>query len=120
MARVAGINLPLGKHIVIALTTSIYGIGLPHAKQVCVAAGVNPETKVKDLSEAIIDKIRLEVGKYKIEGELRREIASHKRRLQVIRCYRGIRHLCHLPVRGQRTRTNARTRKGPRKIIRKN
>lgn len=116
--RVAGVNIPAHKHIVIALT-AIYGIGLTLAKRICVAVAVDPATKAKELQDAVIDKLRLEVAKYKIEGELRREVIARKRRLVAIQCYRG-RRLGKLPVRGQRTRTNARTCKGPRKIIRKN
>jgi|SRR6185312_5852335 len=119
MARIAGVNIPTQKHIVIALT-AIYGIGSTRAKHICVAAAIDPTTKVKELSEVALDAVRLEVAKYKIEGDLRREIVTCRRRLEVLKCYRGIRHLRHLPVRGQRTRTNARTQKGPRKIIRKN
>jgi small subunit ribosomal protein S13 len=117
--RVAGVNLPANKHVVISLT-AIYGIGPTLSKKICTAAEVNPATKTKDLSEAVLDKIRLEVSQYKVESELHREVVARRRRLEVIKCYRGIRHLRHLPVRGQRTRTNARTCKGPRKIIRKN
>ena len=117
--RIAGINLPTQKHIVIALM-AVYGIGLTLSRKICAAVLVDPATKVKALPESVLDKIRLEITKYKVEGELRREVLTRKRRLEAIKCYRGIRHLRNLPARGQRTRTNARTRKGPRKIIRKN
>jgi small subunit ribosomal protein S13 len=118
--RIGGVNIPTHKHIVIALATSIFGIGPTRSKKICITIGVDPATKVRDLSEAVLDAIRTEVGKYKIEGELRREIATNIRRLELIKCYRGMRHLRKLPVRGQRTRTNARTRKGVRRAIRKN
>lgn len=111
MARIAGINIPVQKHIVIALT-SIYGIGLPTAKKICKAVNVTPSVKVSALSDADIENIRLEVAKYTVEGDLRREVAMNIKRLVDIGCYRGMRHKKGLPVRGQRTRTNARTRKG--------
>ena len=120
VVRIAGVNIPNHKHIVIALATSIFGIGLTRAKKICLAANVTASTKVKDLSETLVDAIRTEVEKYKIEGDLRREIMTNIRRLEMIKCYRGMRHLRKLPVRGQRTRTNARTRKGVRKVVRKN
>jgi small subunit ribosomal protein S13 len=118
MARIAGINIPVQKHAEIALT-SIYGIGRTRAREICAGAGVRPETKVKDLSEAEIDKLRAEVGKFAVEGDLRRETTMNIKRLMDLGCYRGIRHRRGLPLRGQRTRTNARTRKGPRRAIRK-
>jgi small subunit ribosomal protein S13 len=118
MARIAGINIPVNKHAVIALT-SIYGIGRTRAKQICDATGVRPEMKIKDLSEAEIELIRAEVGKFDVEGDLRREVSMNIKRLMDLGCYRGIRHRRGLPVRGQRTRTNARTRKGPRRPIKK-
>jgi small subunit ribosomal protein S13 len=118
MARIAGINIPVQKHIVIALT-AIYGIGLHRAQEICQAAQVVPSTKVKDLSEEQLEALRAEVAKYNVEGDLRREVAMSIKRLMDLGCYRGMRHRRGLPVRGQRTRTNARTRKGPRKIIRK-
>jgi small subunit ribosomal protein S13 len=118
MARVSGVNIPPNKHIIIALQ-SIYGIGPTRAKVICTISKVDPSMKVKALSEGALEFIRQGVAKYKVEGELRREVATHKRRLEAVKCYRGIRHLRHLPTRGQRTRTNARTRKGPRKLIRK-
>jgi small subunit ribosomal protein S13 len=116
MARIAGINLPVQKHCEIALT-SIYGIGRPTARKICDAAGVKPESKLKDLSEDAVEKIREVVATYTVEGELRREISMSIKRLVDLGCYRGIRHRKGLPVRGQRTRTNARTRKGPRRSI---
>ncbi len=114
MARIAGINIPVQKHIVIGLTY-IYGVGRPMAKRICLAARVAETTKVKDLSEAELDNIRTEVGRVKVEGDLRREVSQHIKRLMDLGCYRGMRHRRGLPVRGQRTRTNARTRKGRRK-----
>lgn len=118
MARIAGINIPTHKHTVIALR-AIYGIGTTRAQQICAAAGVAPEKKVRDLDENELDALRGEVGKYDVEGDLRREIAMNIKRLMDMACYRGFRHRRSLPVNGQRTRTNARTRKGPRKPIRK-
>ncbi|HEC12914.1 MAG TPA: 30S ribosomal protein S13 [Acidiferrobacteraceae bacterium] len=118
MARIAGINLPNHKHLVIALT-SIYGIGRSCAKKICVVVGVEGDTKVKDLTEADAEKLRTEVGKYVIEGDLRREVTMNIKRLMDLGAYRGIRHRRGLPVRGQRTITNARTRKGPRKPIKR-
>lgn len=118
MARISGVNIPVHKHAWIGLQ-SIFGIGRSRSKKVCVAAGVNPATKVKDLTEAEVDKLRQEVAKYVVEGDLRREVGISIKRLQDLGCYRGLRHRRGLPVRGQRTRTNARTRKGPRKAIKK-
>lgn len=118
MARIAGINIPERKHAVIALR-HIYGIGPTRAQQICASAGVRPDAKVKDLTDAEIDALRAEVGKYTVEGDLRREVSMSIKRLMDLGCYRGLRHRRGLPVRGQRTRTNARTRKGPRKMIRK-
>ena len=116
MARIAGINIPVNKHTVIALT-SIYGIGHTSAKEICAATGIKPETKVKDLSDGEVEQLRTEVGKHTVEGDLRREISMNIKRLMDLGCYRGMRHRAHLPVRGQRTRTNARTRKGPKKTV---
>ena len=116
MARIAGINLPNQKHIEIALT-SIFGIGRPHARGICGNAGVPTNTKVKDLTDAQVDKLRIEVGKFTVEGDLRRQVSMNIKRLMDLGTYRGMRHRRGLPVRGQRTRTNARTRKGPRKAI---
>lgn len=118
MARIAGVNIPVHKHVVISLT-SIYGIGRSRARELCEAAGIDPTTKVKDLTEDQVEKIRNEIGKYTVEGDLRREISMNIKRLMDLGCYRGYRHRRGLPVRGQRTRTNARTRKGPRRPIRK-
>jgi small subunit ribosomal protein S13 len=118
MARIAGINLPVQKHTVIALTY-IYGIGRTTAQQICESAGVAQDRKLKDLTEEELDKVRAEVGRRPVEGDLRREVSMNIKRLMDLGCYRGIRHRRGLPVRGQRTRTNARTRKGPRRIIKK-
>lgn len=116
MARIAGINIPVQKHVVIALT-SIYGIGRTRAEEICAAAGVKPDSKVKDLSDAEVDALRAEVGKITVEGDLRREVSMNIKRLMDLGAYRGIRHRRGLPLRGQRTRTNARTRKGPRRPV---
>ena len=116
MARIAGINIPANKHAAIALR-AIYGIGLTRAQKICQAAGVRLDAKVKDLSEAEVDKLRVETGKYSIEGDLRREVSMNIKRLMDLGCYRGYRHRRGLPLRGQRTRTNARTRKGKRKTV---
>ena len=118
MARIAGVNLPVQKHAWIGLQ-GIYGIGRSRSRKVCVDAGVLPTTKVKDLTEAEVEKLRHEVAKYSVEGDLRREVAISVKRLMDLGTYRGLRHRRGLPMRGQRTRTNARTRKGPRKAIRK-
>jgi small subunit ribosomal protein S13 len=117
MARIAGVNLPVQKHTWVALT-HIFGIGRTRAYAICEASGVAPETKVRDLTEAEQEKIRQEVGKLTVEGDLRREVGMNIKRLMDLGCYRGLRHRRGLPVRGQRTRTNARTRKGPRRPIR--
>jgi small subunit ribosomal protein S13 len=116
MARIAGVNIPNHKHTEIALT-SIYGVGRATAKQICLAAGVLPTVKVKDLNDADVEKLRDEVAKLRVEGDLRREVTMNIKRLMDLGCYRGIRHRRGLPVRGQRTKTNARTRKGPIKPI---
>ena len=118
MARIAGINLPINKHIEIALT-SIFGVGRSSAQKICDAAGIERNLRVKELTEADAEKLRAEVGKFQVEGDLRREISMNIKRLMDMGIYRGLRHRRGLPVRGQRTRTNARTRKGPRKPIRK-
>ena len=118
MARIAGINIPVNKHVVIALT-SIYGIGKTRAQQICAVAGVAPETLVKDLAEPEVADIRNAVAKFVVEGDLRRETSMNIKRLMDLGCYRGIRHRRGLPLRGQRTRTNARTRKGPRRPIKR-
>jgi small subunit ribosomal protein S13 len=116
MARIAGVNIPNHKHAEIALT-SIYGVGRNTAKQICQAAGILVTTKIKDLNDAEVEKLRDEVAKLKVEGDLRREISMNIKRLMDLGCYRGVRHRRGLPVRGQRTKTNARTRKGPVKAI---
>lgn len=118
MARIAGVNIPDNKHAVIALTY-IFGVGRTTAKNICVSTGIDPSKKIKDLTEEQVDLLRNEVSKYATEGDLRREISMNIKRLMDLGCYRGIRHRKGLPVRGQRTKTNARTRKGPRKPIRK-
>ena len=118
MARIAGINVPDNKHAGISLTY-IYGIGRTKAQQVCAAAGVKPDARIQDLSEADLDALRSEVGKLSVEGDLRREVSMNVKRLMDLGSYRGIRHRRGLPVNGQRTRTNARTRKGPRRPIKK-
>ena len=118
MARIAGINIPLNKHINIGLT-HIFGIGRTRADKICAAAGVDLAVRVKDLSEAEVENIRTEVSRFLVEGDLRRENSLAIKRLMDLGCYRGIRHRRGLPLRGQRTRTNARTRKGPRRPIRK-
>lgn len=118
MARIAGINLPVNKHAVIGLT-AIYGIGRPRAQDICKAAGIAPHTKIRDLSEEDLEKVRAEVAKFLVEGDLRREVSMSIKRLMDMGCYRGVRHRRGLPVRGQRSKTNARTRKGPRRPIRK-
>jgi small subunit ribosomal protein S13 len=114
MARIAGVNIPNHKHAVVALT-AIYGIGRTRARLICAQAGVGPTTKMKDLDDAGVDKLRDGVAKFTVEGDLRREITMNIKRLMDLGCYRGVRHRRGLPVRGQRTRTNARTRKGPRR-----
>ena len=116
MARIAGVNIPPNKHTVIALT-SIYGIGRSRAGVICDACGVDRERKVKDLTEEEQERLRSEIGKYVVEGDLRRQVAMDVKRLMDLGCYRGIRHRRGMPVRGQRTRTNARTRKGPRRAV---
>lgn len=118
MARIAGINIPDHKHAEIALT-SIYGIGRTRAKQICAAVGIAPSQKIHELDEATLENIRGEVVKYGVEGDLRREVSMNIKRLMDLGTYRGIRHRRGLPVRGQRTKTNARTRKGPRKLVKK-
>ena len=118
MARIAGINIPVHKHAEIALT-SIYGIGRSLAQKILAALGIDPHAKIKDLDETQLDSIRTEIGKYKVEGDLRREVSMNIKRLMDLGCYRGIRHRRGLPVRGQQTQTNARTRKGQRKAVRK-
>ena len=116
MARIAGINIPVHKHVELALT-SIYGVGRSRARLICKNADIATSTKVKDLTEAEIQSIRGEVGKHVLEGDLRRQVAMNIKRLMDLGMYRGLRHRRGLPVRGQRTQTNARTRKGPRRAV---
>ena len=118
MARIAGVNIPDRKHAAIALT-AIYGIGPTRAKNICAAAGVAPDRKIQDLTEEEVDKLRAEIAKYTVEGDLRREISMNIKRLMDLGSNLGIRHRRGLPLRGQRTRTNARTRKGPRRPIKR-
>jgi small subunit ribosomal protein S13 len=116
MARIAGVDIPRDKHVDVSLTY-IYGIGLPTAKKILADAKVNETTRVKDLTDDELSRIRLEVAKYRVEGDLRRDVAFNIKRLMEIGCYRGLRHRRGLPVRGQNTRNNARTRKGPARTI---
>ncbi len=116
MARIAGVDLPREKRVEIGLTY-VYGIGLSSSQKILKEAGINPDTRVKDLSDEDVNKIRKAMEGYKVEGDLRREVALNIKRLTEIGCYRGLRHRRGLPVRGQRTKTNARTRKGPRKVV---
>lgn len=118
MARIAGVNIPDNKHAVISLTY-VFGIGKTTAQQICAATGIAETTKIGELSEDQLDVVRNEVAKYTVEGDLRREVQMSIKRLMDMACFRGIRHRRSLPLRGQRTKTNARTRKGPRKPIRK-
>ena len=114
MARIAGVNIPNHKHAEIALT-AIFGVGRTRAQKICDAAGVTRSTKIRDLTDADMERLRDEVAKFTVEGDLRREVTMNIKRLMDLGCYRGFRHRKGLPCRGQRTRTNARTRKGPRK-----
>jgi small subunit ribosomal protein S13 len=114
MARIAGINIPNHQHAEIALT-AIYGIGRTRAQAICAASGIERGRKIKDLTDAELDRIREHIGRLSVEGDLRREVSMSIKRLMDLGCYRGSRHRKGLPARGQRTRTNARTRKGPRK-----
>lgn len=116
MARIAGVNIPNHQHAEIALT-AIFGIGRTRAQKICDAAGIARTSKIKDLTDSDMDRLRSEVGKFTVEGDLRREVTMSIKRLMDLGCYRGVRHRKGLPCRGQRTRTNARTRKGPRKAI---
>ena len=118
MARIAGINIPEHKHVVVSLT-HIFGIGRSRAEQICAAAEIAQDAKVKDLAEPEVERLRTAVATFSVEGDLRRETSMNIKRLMDLGCYRGIRHRRGLPLRGQRTRTNARTRKGPRRPIRK-
>ncbi len=118
MARISGVNIPDNKHAVISLTY-VYGIGPTKARQICAAAGVAEDTKIATLSEEQLDAVRNEVARHTVEGDLRREVNMSIKRLMDLGCYRGLRHRKGLPLRGQRTKTNARTRKGPRKPIKR-
>mgnify|MGYP000584545311 FL=1 len=118
MARIAGVDLPKEKRVEIGLTY-IYGIGLSRSQEILKKAGINPDTRVKDLTDEQVQAIRNAIDGYTLEGDLRREVALNIKRLTEIGCYRGLRHRRSLPVRGQRTKTNARTRKGPRKLVSK-
>lgn len=118
MARIAGVNIPDNKHAVISLTY-VYGIGRTRAKDICAAVGIEESVKMGTLSEDQMDLIRTEVGRFDVEGDLRREVSMNIKRLMDLGCYRGLRHRRSLPLRGQRTKTNARTRKGPRKPIKR-
>ena len=118
MARIAGVNIPDNKHTVISLQY-VFGIGQTRAQAICKATGIEESAKVSSLSEDQLEMLRNEVGKFDVEGDLRREVSMNIKRLMDLGCFRGIRHRRSLPVRGQRTKTNARTRKGPRKPIRK-
>jgi len=117
MARIAGVDLPRDKRVEVALTY-VYGIGRNNSKDILKAAGVNPDTRIKDLAEAEVGRLREIIDRdYRVEGDLRREVAMNIKRLGEIGCYRGLRHRRNLPVRGQRTRTNARTKRGARKTV---
>jgi small subunit ribosomal protein S13 len=118
MARIAGINIPANKHVVIALT-SIYGVGRSRAAMLCEAANVAPDAKVKDLTEPEVERLRVLIARFPVEGDLRRQVSMNIKRLMDLGTFRGLRHRKGLPLRGQRTRTNARTRKGPRRAIKK-
>ena len=118
MARIAGVDLPKEKRVEIGLTY-IYGIGVASSRKILEKAGINPDTRIKDITDDQVNSIRKAMADYKVEGDLRREVALNIKRLTEIGCYRGLRHRRGLPVRGQRTKTNARTRKGPRKLVSK-
>ncbi len=118
MARIAGINIPVNKHAEIALT-AIFGVGRSRARDICAAAGIATSAKIKDLQDSEIEALRGEIAKLTVEGDLRREVSMNIKRLMDLGCFRGLRHRRGLPLRGQRTRTNARTRKGPRKPIKR-
>ena len=113
-ARISGVIIPMQKHIEIGLT-AIFGVGRSRAKKICASSKIDPSKKVKDLTEAELESLRQEVGQFRVEGDLRREVSMNIKRLIELNTYRGLRHKKGLPVRGQRTRTNARTRKGKRK-----
>lgn len=116
MARIAGVDLPREKRVEIGLTY-IYGIGRATSNKILKEAGISPDVRVKDLTDDDVNNIRQALSKYKVEGELRSEVSLNIKRLTEIGCYRGLRHRKNLPVRGQRTKTNARTRKGPKKVV---
>jgi small subunit ribosomal protein S13 len=118
MARIAGVNIPDNKHTVISLTY-VFGIGRSTAKAICAQAGIAEDVKISDLTEEQVDVLRGAVGEHNVEGDLRREVSMNIKRLMDLGCYRGLRHRRGLPLRGQRTKTNARTRKGPRKPIKR-
>ncbi|PNK60308.1 30S ribosomal protein S13 [Psychrobacter sp. FDAARGOS_221] len=118
MARIAGVNIPDNKHAVISLTY-IFGIGRTTAKQILEAVGIEPTTKISQLDDTQLDAIRAQIGNYMVEGDLRREVSMNIKRLVDLGCYRGIRHRRNLPVRGQNTKNNARTRKGPIRSIKR-
>jgi small subunit ribosomal protein S13 len=118
MARIAGINIPSHKHVVIGLT-AVYGVGRSTSKKICSTLSINPSQKVSDLTDDQLEQIRNEISSLTTEGDLRREVAMNIKRLMDLGCYRGIRHRRGLPVHGQRTKTNARTRKGPRRPIKR-
>jgi len=118
MARIAGVNIPVQKHAWVGLT-SIFGIGRSRAFEICEAAKINASTKVRDLTEDEVERLRGEIAKHAVEGDLRREVGMNIKRLMDLGCYRGLRHRRGLPVRGQQTKTNARTRKGPRRPIKR-
>ena len=116
MARIAGVDLPREKRVEIGLTY-IYGIGKVTSQKILATTGVNPDTRIKDLTDEEVNNLRKAIDEFTVEGDLRREIALNIKRLRDIRCYRGIRHMKGLPVRGQKTKTNARTRKGPKRTV---
>ena len=118
MARIAGVNIPDNKHTVISLTY-VFGIGRPTAKKICAEVGIAEDTKISALDEGQLDKLRAAVGQHEVEGDLRRETSMNIKRLMDLGCYRGLRHRRSFPVRGQRTKTNARTRKGPKRPIKR-
>ena len=118
MARIGGINIPDNKHAVVSLTY-VFGIGRSTAKMICAEVGISESAKISELDDAELDKLRGSVGKLEVEGDLRREVSMNVKRLMDLGCYRGLRHRRNLPVRGQRTKTNARTRKGPRRPIKR-
>ena len=118
MARISGVDLPRDKRVEVGLTY-IFGIGRPRSNEILKKAGINPDTRIKDLTEAEVGSIRTLIDGYQVEGDLRRDVAMNIKRLREINCYRGVRHRRGLPVRGQRTKTNARTRKGPKRLVTK-